>query len=171
MAVATLPIPQAERVWKYLADQEEAIASNWPLRDDLRIAKLCVLEADRGNPDPWLWAFWKYMGLHYHKWIGIIAEREAYKKLLGPTLAEQLQDPLFLATLEPIARPFYWDPQMKLDFSSAAEDQAILDTIEAEGAGDAKAAAALLSWREQLLLKKQQAMRDRNADARKQLAA
>ena len=136
--------PQVQRVWKYLYDQELA-ESNWPLRDDLRIAKICVLEAGRGNPNPWLWAFWKHMGMYYHKYIGIIAEREAYRKLLGPTLEEQLRDPLFLATLEPLARPFYWQPQMKLDFSRTAEDQAILDTIESEGAGDAKAAAALPS--------------------------
>ena len=55
----------------------------------------------------------RLLEIHGHplyKYTGIIVEREAYKQLLGPTLADQLQHPLFLATLEPIARPFYWWP-------------------------------------------------------------
>ena len=50
----------ADRVWQYLSDAEQAERDIW-LRDDLKIAKLCVLEAERGTPDPWGTAFWKCM--------------------------------------------------------------------------------------------------------------
>jgi hypothetical protein len=104
----------AERVWEYLSRQEAE--ADVHLRDDLRIAKLCILEAERGTPDPWGMAFWKYMSIPYPKYLGILAEREAYKRSLGPTLADQLQDPTFLATIRREARPFYSRLQMSFDF-------------------------------------------------------
>ncbi len=107
-----------QRVWARL-DVSERNELNVSLPDDLRIAKLCILEAEQGNPDPWRAAFWKYMGITPEKWQGIYAEREAYEKTLGPTLAEQLKDPLFLASLEPFVRSAFFTPEreMRLKFS------------------------------------------------------
>ena len=106
-------------VWNYLS-QEEENETNWSLKDDLRITKLCLIEVEKGNPDPWRYAFWKYMGIPYEKWQGIYAEREAYERLLGPTLAEELENPLFLASLEPLVRAslFKAAEQMRLDFNA-----------------------------------------------------
>lgn len=102
-------------VWNYLSAQEAA-ETDWSRRDDLRISKLCILEADSGNPDPWRTAFWKYMGITPEKFQGILAERNAYAATLGKTLAQELEDPAFLASLDPDARPYYAFPQMKLEF-------------------------------------------------------
>src|ERR1700732_2228204 len=41
---------------------------------------------------PWRYAFWIYMGTRFEKWQGVPAKRQAYEKLLGPTLAEELQN-------------------------------------------------------------------------------
>lgn len=104
-------------VWEHLSRSEEA-ELNLSLRDDLRIAKLCVLEAETGNPDPWRTAFWNYLGLSPEKFLGILAEREAFAKTLGKTLAQELENPAFLQSLSADARPFYAFPQIKLDFSA-----------------------------------------------------
>lgn len=103
-------------VWEHLSRSEEA-ELNLSLRDDLRISKLCVLEVEAGNPDPWRTAFWNYLGLSPEKFQGILAEREAFGKTLGKTLAQELENPAFLKSLSAEARPFYAFPQMKLDFS------------------------------------------------------
>jgi len=115
---ASMDDPVLQRVWTRLSESEQH-EIDLSLRDDLRIAKLCVLELDKGNPDPWRSAFWQYMGITPEKWAGIYAEREAYKKTLGPSLAEQLQDPAFLASLEPLVRAslFASEPQMRIKFS------------------------------------------------------
>lgn len=104
-------------VWEHLSRSEEA-ELNLSLRDDLRIAKLCVLEVEAGNLDPWRTAFWNYLGLSPEKFLGILAEREAFAKTLGKTLAQELENPAFLQSLSAEARPFYAFPQIKLDFSA-----------------------------------------------------
>lgn len=105
-----------QRVWNRL-DAAEQAESDVHLRDDLRIAKLCILNVEREQADPWGFAFWTYLGITYPKYLGILAERQAYERSLGPTLAEQLQDPTFLATLDPVCRPFYVTLQTKFDFA------------------------------------------------------
>jgi hypothetical protein len=103
--------------WDYLSLEEENETDPW-LKDDLRIAKLCILELQRGTPDPWRLAFWKYMGVPFEKWRAVQAEREAYQRTLGPTLAEQLNDPLFLSSLEPLVRSAFFPArdQMRIPF-------------------------------------------------------
>jgi hypothetical protein len=72
---------------------------------------------------PWRYAFWIYMGTRFEKWQGVPAKRQAYEKLLGPTLAEELQNPVFLASLDPLVRSAWLaaEPQMRLDFNSPPE--------------------------------------------------
>lgn len=115
---SALALPSLEGAWKYLSEQESS-EENLHLVDDLRISKLCLLQVEAGNPDPWRFAFWTYMGIVYEKWVGIYAEREAYQKTLGPTLTEQLKDPLFLATLDPLVRSAFFvaEPQRRIPFS------------------------------------------------------
>ena len=92
-------LPSLRGAWKYLSEQESG-ELNPHLLDDLRIAKLCLLQLEAGNPDPWRFAFWSYMGITPEKWQGIRAEREAFEKTLGPTLAEEMENPLFLSSLD-----------------------------------------------------------------------
>lgn len=111
----SLADPFLNSVWGHLSRSEEK-EQDVSLRDDLRIAKLCILEVLAGNPDPWHLAFWKYLGINYEKYLGILAEREAFARRLGKTLTQELEDPAFLKSLDAVARPFYADLQMKLDF-------------------------------------------------------
>ena len=92
-------LPTLQGAWKYLSEQESG-ELNPHLVDDLRIAKLCLLQLEAGNPDPWRFAFWTYIGITPEKWQGIRAEREAFEKTLGPTLAEEMENPLFLSSLD-----------------------------------------------------------------------
>jgi hypothetical protein len=46
-------------------------------RDDLRIARLTVFFASNGNPDPWRYAFWWYLGKTPDKLIPFFVAREA----------------------------------------------------------------------------------------------
>jgi hypothetical protein len=48
-------------ILNYLAKAEEREQDVW-LRDDYRIAWLCVLFASRNYADPWRYAFWHYLG-------------------------------------------------------------------------------------------------------------
>jgi hypothetical protein len=107
-----------QRVWERLSQSEQA-EPDVSLRDDLRIAKLCILNVERGQSDPWRFAFWTYMGITPEKWLGIQAEREAYSRSMGPNLAEQLQDPTFLASLDAEVRTSLLTarPQMRIGFS------------------------------------------------------
>jgi hypothetical protein len=75
-----------------------------------------MLRAAQNDPSPWLIAFWEHTGIHYQRFVGILAQREAYKKTLGPTLAEQMQDPLFLKSLGP-AKPFFAKMQTSFEFA------------------------------------------------------
>ena len=93
-----IALPSLKSAWKYLSEQESK-EQRPHLIDDLRIAKLCLLQVEAGNPDPWRFAFWSYMGITPEKWQGIRAEREAFEKTLGPTLAEELENSLFLLML------------------------------------------------------------------------
>jgi hypothetical protein len=114
---AEAPFALLHRVWEYLA-KLESVETDVSVRDDLRIAKLCILEIERGNPDPWSWAFLKYMGIPYSQHLRVIVAREAHEKTLGLTLAEQLKDPTFLASL--VVRSSLFQPpeaQMRIDFS------------------------------------------------------
>jgi len=114
---SALALPSLQSAWEYLSRQQ-AKETNPHVIDDLRIAQLTLLNVERGQADPWGFAFWTYLGISYPKYLGILAERQAYEKTLGPTLADQLQDPTFLATLEPVCRPFYAVPQMDFGFAS-----------------------------------------------------
>lgn len=106
---SALALPSLQSAWEYLSRQQAAEINPHAI-DDLRIAQLCLLNVERGQADPWRFAFWTYMGITPEKWLGIRAEREAYERTLGPTLADQLQDPTFLSTLDPFARQFYLRP-------------------------------------------------------------
>jgi hypothetical protein len=92
---AALTLPSLQSAWEYLSRQQ-AKEKNPHLLDDLRIAQLTLLNVERGQADPWGFAFWSYIGITYPKYLGILAERQAYERSLGPTLADQLQDPAFL---------------------------------------------------------------------------
>jgi hypothetical protein len=111
-----------QRVWARL-DACERVELNLSLCDDLRIAKLCILQIEAENPDPWRFAFWTYMGITPEKWQGIRAEREAFEKTLGPTLAEELENPLFIGSLDALvlAELHAARPQMRLDFSPSPD--------------------------------------------------
>jgi hypothetical protein len=115
-----------QRIWARLS-ASELTEPDVSLRDDLRIAKLCILNVDSGKSDAWRLAFREYMGMTPEKWQGIRAEREAYQKTLGPTLAEQLKDPIFLASLDPFVRGSFFDQkgQARLDFNPKADPVSI----------------------------------------------
>jgi len=111
--LARLAVSHLQNAWTYLSGQQEI---NPHLLDDVRIAQLCLLNLATGKADPWRLAFWSYMGIVPEKWVGIQAEREAYVRSLGPSLAEQLQDPTFLASLDASIRASLSPYQTKLAF-------------------------------------------------------
>lgn len=117
-----LALPSLQGAWKYLSEQESNEENPHQI-DDLRIAKLCLLQMEAGNPDPWRFAFWTYMGITPEKWQGIRAEREAFERTLGPTLAAELENPLFLESLDSLllAQMHAKRPQARFCFSPKEE--------------------------------------------------
>ncbi len=59
----------------YLAEIECKEPDAW-LRDDIRVAWLCVLHASKGVENPWGYAFWWYYGKTYPKALLAWAERD-----------------------------------------------------------------------------------------------
>jgi hypothetical protein len=61
-----VPQPQVERILAYLESAEALEIDPW-LRDDLRIAWLTVLHADRGQSQPFVLASYRVLGIHPDK--------------------------------------------------------------------------------------------------------
>jgi|SRR5882724_3491041 len=66
--------PHVESILQYLARAEQAEINPW-LRDDLRIAWLTVLFADRGLSQPFVLASYRVLGIHPDKLQAAIEAR------------------------------------------------------------------------------------------------
>lgn len=72
---------KTESILAYLAQQEALEIDPW-MRDDLRISWITVLNASRGDSQPFVDASYRVLGLYPEKvWPAILARRKA---LLGP---------------------------------------------------------------------------------------
>jgi len=71
------------RICTRLCEAEAREPNAW-LRDDYRIARMTVGNARQGNPDPWRFAFWQYLGKTPEKLIPVFvarAQRDAAMQL------------------------------------------------------------------------------------------
>lgn len=68
--------PTSARVMAYLDRAERKERDVW-FADDYRIAWQCVRLAAEGHPDPWGYAFWLSIGIHFEKFL---AAQDAYRR-------------------------------------------------------------------------------------------
>jgi hypothetical protein len=121
-----LPIPEsmglAERVLCRIREVEQKESGAWE-RDDLRVAWLTVSFAAQGQAEPWRAAFIHYFDGRPEKMIPFWVAREAKNRAeLGPSLAEEMLAPDFLANLQTV-KPFHSKPQTEFPFITAKRDE------------------------------------------------